>query len=96
MVGKTGSNPSCQLGNTRLRMVKHPDFTHNVGEMKRLSPLLFFSICAVFDFVWGSIKWHSITAGVWAIVGGLPLTAVLYFLLGYLGKSNDDSDAPRT
>jgi len=64
--------------------------------MNRLSPLLFFSICAVIDFVWGSIKWHSVAAGIGAIIGGLPLTAVLYFLLGAWGKSKDDSDAPRT
>jgi ABC-type Co2+ transport system permease subunit len=63
--------------------------------MKRLHPLPFFSICAVFDFVWGSIKWHSVTAGLVAIVGGLPLTAVLYFLFGALRSSNDDSDVPR-
>jgi len=64
--------------------------------MNRLSPLLFFSICAVIDFVWGSIKCHSVTAGIVAIVCGLPLTAVLYFITHVSGKSDDDSDAPRT
>jgi hypothetical protein len=48
--------------------------------MNRLSPLVFFSICAVIDFVWGYIKWHSVAAGLVAIVGGLPLTAFLYFV----------------
>jgi len=56
--------------------------------MNRLSPLLFFSICAVIDFAWGSIKWHSVAAGLVAIVGGLPLTALLYFVFR-LGKGND-------
>lgn len=59
----------------------------------RLTPLLFFSIGAVFDFVWGCIKWHLVAVGLVAIVGGLPLTAVLYFLFSF-GKGNDDSDAP--
>ena len=63
--------------------------------MHRFGPLLFFSIYAVFDFVFGCIKWHSVAAGLVAIVGGLPLTAVLYFLFSF-GKGNDDSDAPRT
>lgn len=70
------SGLSCQ----RRPMAKHLDFTHNAGEMKRLSPLLFFSICATVDFVWGRIKWHSVAAGLVAIVCGLPLTVVLYYL----------------
>ncbi len=57
--------------------------------MNRLSPLLFFSICAVIDFGWGCIKWHSVAAGLVAIVGGLPLTALLYFVLRAFGKGND-------
>jgi len=57
--------------------------------MNRLGPLRFFSICAVIDFVWGCIKWHSVPAGLVAIVGGLPLTAVLYFLFTAMGKSDD-------
>jgi hypothetical protein len=57
--------------------------------MNRLSPLLFFSIGAVIDFVWGCIKWHSVVAGLVAIVGGLPLTALLYFVFRAFGKGND-------
>jgi hypothetical protein len=53
-------------------------------------------ICGVIDFVWGCIKWHSVVAGLVVIVGGSPLTAVLYFLFSAFGKGNDDSDAPRT
>jgi hypothetical protein len=64
--------------------------------MNRLGPLVFFLICGVIDFVWGCIKWHSVSAGLVAIVAGLPLTAVLYFLFSAFGKGNDDSDAPRT
>jgi len=40
--------------------------------MNRLSPLLFFSICSVIDFVWGFVKWHLVGAGFVAIIGGLP------------------------
>jgi len=62
---------------------------------RRLNPLLFFLICAVIDFVWGSIKWHSVGGGLGAIVGGLPLTAILYFFFSWARKSDDDSDVPR-
>jgi len=51
---------------------------HNAGEMSRTSPLFFFSICAVVDFTFGYIKWHTVGAGVVAIVCGLPLTALLF------------------
>jgi hypothetical protein len=63
------------------------------------------SICAVIDFVWGCIKWHSVAAGLVAIVGGLPLAAVLYFLFGafrrrflfsVFRKGKEDSNAHRT
>ena len=64
---------------------------HNAREMNR--PLIFFSICAVVDFMFGCVKWHSVLAGVGAIVGGLPLTAVLFLVFKALGKSNDDSGA---
>jgi hypothetical protein len=57
--------------------------------MNRLSPLPFFSICAVIDFVWGCVKWHSVAAGFVAIVGGLPLTALLYFVFRAFGKGSD-------
>ncbi len=63
--------------------------------MNRLSPMVFFAICAVFDFVWGCIKWHSAVAGLVAIVAGLPVTVVLFFAFRAFGKG-DDSGAPRT
>lgn len=64
---------------------------HNAGEMKRPSPLVFFSICAVVDFVFGLVKWHFLLAGIVAIVCGLPLTGLLY--LGFRARStgNDGS-----
>jgi hypothetical protein len=66
---------------------------HNAGEMNRPSPFVFFSICAVVDFVIGVVKWHSAVAGIVAIVCGLPLTGLLF--LGFRARgswnSNDDS-----
>jgi hypothetical protein len=35
---------------------------HNGGEMNRPTPLVFFSICAVIDFVFGYMKWQSVIA----------------------------------
>jgi hypothetical protein len=63
-------------------------------KMKHPSALAFFSICALVDFAFGCIKWHSVVAGVVAIVCGLPLTALLF--LGFRGRWNgtDDSGAP--
>jgi hypothetical protein len=63
--------------------------------MNRPTPLVFFSICAVVDFVWGGIKWHSVIAGIVAIVCGLPLTALLLIVFRAFGKTNDDSGTPR-
>ena len=60
--------------------------------MKRPGPLVIFSIGAVVDFVFGYMNWHSIGAGLVAIIGGLPLTALLYLGL----KSHDDSEIPRS
>jgi hypothetical protein len=57
---------------------------------KRLNAPLFFAICAVVDFVFGCINWHSVVAGLVGIVCGLPLTALLYFLLGASGSGSDD------
>ena len=65
---------------------------HNAGEMNRPTPLAFFSLCAVVDFVIGLVKWHSLLAGIVAIVCGLPLTGFL-FLIFRMG--NDDSGSPR-
>ena len=76
-------------------LAKHRDFTHNGHRMNRLSPMVFFALCAVFDFVWGYIKWHSAIAGLVAIVGGLPVTVFLFFVLRAFGN-DDDSGAPRT
>lgn len=60
-----------------------------LGEMNRPTPLLFFSIGAVVDFAFGCIKWHSVFAGVAAMVCGLPLTILLF--LFFRGGSNEDS-----
>jgi len=58
--------------------------------------LVFFSICAVVDFAWGCIKWHSVVAGVVAIVCGLPLTLLLFLVFRVRWKGNDDSGAPHS
>ena len=50
--------------------------------MNRISPLAFFATCVAVDFVLGRIKWHSLIGGLGAILGGLPLTAVLFLILG--------------
>lgn len=60
-----------------------------LGEMNRPTPLSFFSIGGVVDFAFGRIKWHSVFAGVVAIVCGLPLTALLF--LFFRGGSSEDS-----
>jgi hypothetical protein len=79
-----------------LSLAKNRHDSHNGRRMNRPSPLLFFSICAVIDFVWGCIKWHSVVAGFVSIVGGLPLTVLLFFVFRAFSKGNDDSAAPRT
>jgi hypothetical protein len=53
--------------------------------MSRPTPLVFFSIGAVVDFVFGLVKWHSVVAGIVAIVCGLPLTGLLF--LGFRSRS---------
>jgi hypothetical protein len=63
--------------------------------MNRPTPIVFFSLCAVVDFFFGLIKWHSVFSGVIAIVCGLPLSALLYFLLRAFEKGNDEPDDPR-
>jgi ABC-type Co2+ transport system permease subunit len=85
-------------------MADSPDFAkyvstrcsaeHNASEMKRPTPLVFFSICAAVDFALGCFKVHSIGSGVLAIVFGLPLTALLFFYFMASWKGNDDSGAP--
>jgi hypothetical protein len=42
------------------------------GETNRRTPLAFLSICAVVDFVFGLVKWHSVVAGLVGMVCGLP------------------------
>jgi hypothetical protein len=66
------------------------------NEMNRSSPLVFFSICAVVDFVFGYVKWHTLGSGVVAIFCGLPLTALLFLGFGVFGKGNDDSGTNRS
>jgi hypothetical protein len=58
---------------------------HNAGEMNRPTPLTFFSIGAVVDFVFGLLKWHSVVAGIVAVFCGLPLTGLLF--LGFRASS---------
>jgi hypothetical protein len=57
--------------------------------MSRPTPLVFFSICSVVDFVFGCMRWHSVYAGLGAILGGLPLTAVLFFVFGALSNGGE-------
>ncbi len=63
---------------------------HIAGEMKRPTPLVFFSICAVVDFALGCIRGHSVGSGVLAIVFGLPLTGLLYLVFKALWKGKTD------
>jgi hypothetical protein len=63
---------------------------HNGGGMNRPSPLAFFSIGAMVDFVFGLVKWHSILAGTVAIVCGLPLTGLLFLGFRRSSMGNDD------
>jgi hypothetical protein len=67
---------------------------HNVGEMNRLSPLSLCSICAVVDFTFGYIKWHTVGAGAVAIICGLPFTALLFLGSRHWGRATVDY-APR-
>jgi hypothetical protein len=64
--------------------------------MKRLTALVFFSICAVVDFALGCIKWHSVVAGVVAIVCGLPLTLLLFLVFRAWWTGNDDPGTPHS
>jgi hypothetical protein len=60
---------------------------------KRLNAPLFFSICAAVDFVFGCVKWHSVVASFVGVICGLPLTALLYFIVGDGHGKSDDPDA---
>ncbi|PYX05742.1 MAG: hypothetical protein DMG88_20595 [Acidobacteria bacterium] len=63
--------------------------------MNRPGALVFFSICAVVDFVLGCIKWHSVGAGLIAVISGLPLTALLFLVFRTFPTGNDDSGTAR-
>ena len=76
------------LESQRLRRVEH-----NAVEMSRASAVVFFSIGAVVDFVFGLVRWHSVVVGIVALVGGLPLTGLLFLILGASWKGNGDSGA---
>ena len=60
--------------------------------MNRLNPTAFFRVCAVVDFALGWIKWHSVAAGVAAILFGLPLNALLFLAFRASGKGNANRD----
>jgi len=63
-------------------------------KMKHPTALVFFSIGAVVDFAFGCIKWHSVVAGVVAIVCGLPLTALLFLIIRARSDGTGVSGAP--
>jgi hypothetical protein len=63
--------------------------------LNRPSFLVFFSICAVVDFVFGFIKWHTLGSGVAAAFLGLPLTALLFFCFRAFGNGNEDCGTRR-
>ena len=65
-----------------------------LDEMNRPIPFVFFSICAVVDFVFGYMKWHSVIAGTIALVCSLPLTGLLFLGFRASWKGNDDSGTP--
>jgi hypothetical protein len=65
-------------------------------KMKHPTALVFYSICAVVDFAFGCIKWHSVVAGVVAIFCGLPLTAFLFLVFRSRWNDSDDSGAPHS
>ena len=67
----------------------------NIREMNRPNPLIFFAICAVVDFVFGYIKWHTLGSGIVAIICGLPLTGFLFLCFRTSEKGNHGSGAPR-
>ena len=57
--------------------------------------LLIFVLCAVFDFVWGCVRGHSILAGVVGVVLGLFGTAVYCLLFGVFRKDKGESGSSR-
>jgi hypothetical protein len=64
--------------------------------MNRPTPVVFFSICALVDFLFGLVKWHSVLAGIVAIVCGLPLTGLLFLGFRPSWKGKDDSGGAST
>jgi hypothetical protein len=63
--------------------------------MRRPSALIFFSICAVVDFTFGFVKWHTLGSGFVAIFCGLPLTILFFLGFRSFGKGSDDSGKPK-
>jgi hypothetical protein len=60
--------------------------------VNRLNPIAFFTVGAVVDFAFGWIKWHSVGAGVVAILCGLPLTALLFLAFRASGNGKENRD----
>ena len=71
--------------------IEAPDY--DAGAMSRPTPILFFSIGGLADFAFGLIKWHSIIAGLVAVVCGFPLTALLF--LFFRNTRDEASTAPK-
>jgi hypothetical protein len=67
----------------------------SADEMKCPNALAFFAIGAVVDFIFGCGRGHSVGFGLVAIIAGLPLTALLYFLFKAFGGGNGISRDPR-
>jgi hypothetical protein len=65
-------------------------------KMKLPTAIIFFSICAVVDFAFGCVKWHSVVAGVVAIVCGLPLSVLLFLVFRARWNGTDDAGAPHS
>lgn len=59
--------------------------------MSRPSGLVFFSIGAAVDFVFGLLKWRSIVARIVGIICGLPLTGLLYLSFKAQWEGDDGS-----
>jgi hypothetical protein len=64
--------------------------------MNRPGSVVLFSICAVVDFAFGYVKWHTLGSGIVAVFCGLPLTALLLLGFRMFVKGNDDSGNPRS
>jgi hypothetical protein len=67
----------------------------NAGGMNRMSPIVFFLVCGIVYFAFGWIKWHSVGAGVIAIICGLPLNALLFLAFRASVNGNDNRDSAK-